>query len=419
MLERRLFHKVLVASNKPADWPPWLVAAVALLPTIAVAGLWWMAAGGMGALIVAVIQVLFTASDALALVNLPRSRISFGPVGPQLLILEIPRLVMAAVAVVLAIWAGMIPALIAVVVINAGASLALLWGAFKEPARLGLSRYSFGSDSLPGGAPPIRLLQVSDLHVERLGRREEQVVQMVREVAADVVVLTGDYVNLSCVDDPIAHADARRVLAAMAEAAASAHPTSPANVYAVLGSPPVDRNSAPLFDGLPIRLLRDEVVTLDVGQGRQLALLGLDCTHDPGFDGQQLARMADRVPEGLFRVLLYHSPDLMLVAPRLGMDLYLCGHTHGGQVRLPFYGAIITSSRVGKRYEMGHYQAGRTHLYVSRGIGLEGMSAPRVRFLCPPEITLFSLGATGAGSPGIPGDESDASAPPESAGPPG
>ena len=373
----------------------------------------------MGALIVAVIQVLFTASDALVLVNLPSSRISFGPVAPQLFILETPRLVIAAVAVILAVWVGMIPALIAVVVVNAGASLALLWGAFKEPAQPGLSRYSFGTDLLPGGALPIRLLQVSDLHVERLGRREEHLVQMVREVAADIVVLTGDYINLSCVDDPIAHADARRVLAAIAEAAAGAHPASPVNMYAVLGSPPVDRNSTPLFDGLPIRLLRDEVVTLDVGQGRQLALLGLDCTHDPGFDGQQLARVAGQAPEGLFRVLLYHSPELMPVAPRLGMDLYLCGHTHGGQVRLPLYGAIITSSIMGKRYEMGYYQEGRTHLYVSRGVGLEGMSAPRVRFLCPPEITLFSLGAIGVGAPGIPGDESDASAPPESAGPPG
>ena len=73
------------------------------------------------------------------------------------------------------------------------------------------------------------------------------------------------------------------------------------------------------------------------------------------------------------------------------IDLYLCGHTHGGQVRLPIIGAVLTSSQLGKRYEMGLYQGGRTHMYVSRGIGLEGLSAPRVRFLAPPEITLVTV----------------------------
>ena len=74
-----------------------------------------------------------------------------------------------------------------------------------------------------------------------------------------------------------------------------------------------------------------------------------------------------------------------------GVNLHLAGHTHGGQIRLPFYGALLTSSLYGKRYEMGHYQEGNTHLYVARGVGVEGMGAPRARFLCPPEIVLWIL----------------------------
>ncbi|RMD51504.1 MAG: metallophosphoesterase, partial [Candidatus Thermofonsia bacterium] len=65
--------------------------------------------------------------------------------------------------------------------------------------------------------------------------------------------------------------------------------------------------------------------------------------------------------------------------------------THGGQVRLPVIGPLLTSSQLGRRYVMGLYREGRTHLYVSRGVGLEGLSAPRVRFLAPPEITLFTI----------------------------
>jgi predicted MPP superfamily phosphohydrolase len=74
-----------------------------------------------------------------------------------------------------------------------------------------------------------------------------------------------------------------------------------------------------------------------------------------------------------------------------GIDLYLCGHTHGGQVRLPLIGPLLTSSHLGRQYVMGLYRSGRTHLYVSRGVGLEGLSAPRVRLLTRPEITMVTI----------------------------
>ena len=92
-------------------------------------------------------------------------------------------------------------------------------------------------------------------------------------------------------------------------------------------------------------------------------------------------------------ILLYHTPDLAPEASRLGIDLQLSGHTHGGQVRLPFYGALVTGSLYGKRFEAGRYQLERMVLYVSRGLGLEGAGAPRVRFLCPPEMILWEISA--------------------------
>ncbi len=76
--------------------------------------------------------------------------------------------------------------------------------------------------------------------------------------------------------------------------------------------------------------------------------------------------------------------------PECGFTV-LCGHTHGGQVRLPLIGPILTSSQLGRRYVMGLYEEGGTRLYNSRGVGLEGLSAPRVRFLAPPEMTLVEI----------------------------
>ena len=75
--------------------------------------------------------------------------------------------------------------------------------------------------------------------------------------------------------------------------------------------------------------------------------------------------------------------------PRI--DLFCAGHVHGGQVALPFYGALVTLSKFGKQYESGVYQVGPMGMYVSRGLGMEGGSAPRVRFCSRPEIAVIEL----------------------------
>jgi predicted MPP superfamily phosphohydrolase len=91
-------------------------------------------------------------------------------------------------------------------------------------------------------------------------------------------------------------------------------------------------------------------------------------------------------------ILLFHNPDADVVMNRQteGIDLYLCGHTHGGQIALPFYGALITQSKQGKRYESGLHTVNNMRLYTSRGIGMEG-HFPRVRFFARPELTIFKL----------------------------
>ena len=146
-----------------------------------------------------------------------------------------------------------------------------------------------------------------------------------------------------------------------------------------------------MLEGLPLQLLRDEWLTVDLQNGTKLVLLGLDCTHHLDRDTARLKEVASAAPNSAPRVLLYHSPELMPAAVENDVDLYLCGHTHGGQVRLPLIGPILTSSQLGRRYVMGYYYEGATHLYVSRGVGLEGLSAPRVRLMAPPEITLVTF----------------------------
>jgi hypothetical protein len=391
-LEGGWFHKLLLITNLPAGWPAWVVGSLVMAEVALVAGLWWLVAGRAAGLGLAAAQIGFAGADAIVLLLLPRRRVSFGPVGPQLLVLQLPRAATGLLALPGAAWGSAPCALWALVLVNVAASAALVWGALVEPLRLQVTEMKVECGDSVADALPFRLLHVSDLHVEGWGQREERVLELARQSAPDLIVLTGDYVSLSCVDDPVAHAHTRRLLASL---------SAPAGVFAVLGSPPVDRNSSRLFDGLSIRLLRDEVAIVQHGgtgrgagdrtPGHRLALLGLECTHQPDLDAARLEEVACGAPRGVYRVLLYHSPDLALIAPEVGVDLYLCGHTHGGQVRLPLVGALVTSSQLGKRFEVGHHRIGPTRLYVSRGIGLEGMGAPRVRFLCPPEMTLFTL----------------------------
>ncbi len=390
VLESRLFHRLLVLGNAAANWPP-VVAVIPVAIAVGVTGIiWWVKTGDViPSAWAGITLLLFIAADGLILLSLPRLRISFGPVAPQWYILAMPRLAVGCLLAFVTQWTGTTAALAGLLTLNAIALFALLWGALWEPSRVGVSRVTLHLHNPTSQATPVRLLHISDVHVERIGRREETLLQRIRETHPDVILVTGDYINLSYVDDPTSRMHARKFLEDLCDEAAGLSPPPP--IYAVLGSPPVDRNSASLFEGLPIRLLRNEIALVEAHPGCSLALIGVDCSHDVQQDATQLEKLASETPKGVPRILMYHSPELMPLASRLGIELYLCGHTHGGQIRLPLYGALVTSSQLGKRYEMGLYCEGNTHLYVSRGVGLEGLCAPRVRFLCPPEIILWQL----------------------------
>jgi predicted MPP superfamily phosphohydrolase len=86
--------------------------------------------------------------------------------------------------------------------------------------------------------------------------------------------------------------------------------------------------------------------------------------------------------------MMVHEPDVLPAVARLdGVDLMLSGHTHGGQVRLPFLPPLLLPD-LGRHYVEGHFQLGRTQLYVNRGIGAVGLP---FRFRCPSEITELTL----------------------------
>ena len=263
--------------------------------------------------------------------------------------------------------------------LNGAVLLLIVYGFYVEPFYLTASPLSLQAPS-EAVARPIRIVHLSDIHVERETRREREIVAKVKALQPDLILLTGDYLNLSYLTDPLAIRDARALLSQL---------QAPYGVYAVNGSVDGEFQLNALFDGLNIRILNDETARLDTGPDG-LYLIGVS-NRGYARDEGALKALAASVPREGYGVVLYHTPDLAPQAFGQAIDLYLAGHTHGGQVRLPLYGALITSSIHKKRYEQGLYTQGESHLYVSRGLGMEGSIAPRARFLAPPEIVVIDL----------------------------
>lgn len=380
-------HKAIMFFYAPAAWPAWQILGAALFGAFLVGTLWWRLLNfspqlGMGAFLM---QMGFFVLDLAVLLYLPRNNISFGPWKPQLVVLTLPRLLASLVIITIAFSFGFRPAFVLNFGIQLFASALLIYATIIEPHQLQLNEFVLFSDKLPLHTGPIKLLHITDLHIEKWTKRESNVLELAKQANPDIIIISGDYVSTSFNKDPDTYAIIHRLLSQL---------KAPHGVFATLGTPPVDLRDevTAVFADLPhIKLLRQQWEVVDLGNGRRIVMMGMDCTHHLETDDARLARLMSRVPADLPKVLVYHSPEMMPQAVHYGIDLYMCGHTHGGQVRLPLLGPILTSSHLGRDYVMGLYQENKTNLYVSRGIGLEGMSAPRVRLLCPPEMTLIEL----------------------------
>jgi predicted MPP superfamily phosphohydrolase len=325
--------------------------------------------------------------DMLLLYSLPRLRLSFGPAEMPLFFFTIVRLIVL-LPMLLLILLNRRSARLPAFPPRLHAGIQVLLSVFAcyalviEPFHLTVTRLQVAAPDFLAERP-LRLVHLSDLHIEHPTRREQEVLATVAALEPDVILLTGDYLNPTYMDDPQAQTETRQFLAQL---------HAPYGVFAVNGTVDDPGRMSILFDGLEnITVLADETAILSF-PGGELAILGVTNTFEPGADKQALLLMAAQVPGEAYTLLLYHTPDLIETAASTGIDLYLAGHTHGGQIRLPFYGALVTFSAYGKQYEMGAYQVGETFLYVSRGLGMEGWDAPRMRFLCPPELEVLELG---------------------------
>lgn len=236
---------------------------------------------------------------------------------------------------------------------------------FIEADWLSETHLEVRTKKLPTGMK-VRVVHLSDLHVDQSRPLFSRTVERVNALKPDLLVFTGDSLNAAEGFEPF-----RAVLSGI---------NAPMGRYAVRGNHDVNLwHAFDLFGGGVATELRGQPIELDAAP---IAICGT-----PYSDEVELLDCVKAADPSSFMIAAYHTPDLV---ERTAPDLYLAGHTHGGQVRTPLYGALVTLSRFDKKYEMGRYDVGPTTLFVSRGVGVEP-HAPRIRFLCRPEIAVIDL----------------------------
>jgi predicted MPP superfamily phosphohydrolase len=134
-----------------------------------------------------------------------------------------------------------------------------------------------------------------------------------------------------------------------------------------------------------VRMLVNEAAEIRLGRD-SIWLPGIDDSFDYKVD--DLPAALAQVPAEAFKILLAHTPDLYQDAEDRGVHLYLCGHTHGGQVRLPYFGALRSNARCSRRYTYGYWNYRQMHGYTSGGLGCSSLP---LRLNCPPEVVLLTL----------------------------
>lgn len=247
--------------------------------------------------------------------------------------------------------------------------LCVLYGYFIEPYRIEVKIIPIQTNKL--NTTNFRIVQISDIHCDRRPANENTIVKIINGLKPDIIVFTGDAINKPAYL-PVFKGTMKNLIASSGK-------------FAVYGNwetnhwPNLDYYSQTGFELLDANTVRLEK------NGEAITISGLSC-NNPEADWRTLHGLSSET----YNIFLFHYPALIESVKDFNVDLYLCGHIHGGQIAIPFYGALITMSKMGKKYESGMYSVGKTTLYINRGLGMDAYQ-PRMRLFAKPEITVFNI----------------------------
>lgn len=248
-----------------------------------------------------------------------------------------------------------------------------------EPSWIEVRSVSMPLPHLAQAFSGYRVVQLSDIHADRwmTADRIAKIVGQVNQLKPDLVVLTGDFVTHSA-------EEFSPNLAALSQL----NPVD--KTLAVMGNHDAWTNSTVVQSALEaagVQVLNNQVTALQ-RKSAQLFIAGVD---DVWAKRDRLDQVLAALPSEGAAILLAHEPDFAEQSAATGrFDLELSGHSHGGQVKLPFVKRIVP--HLANKYPIGQYKVGNMIQYTNRGVGMSGLP---LRFNCRPEITVFTLKSTG------------------------
>ena len=249
-----------------------------------------------------------------------------------------------------------------------------------EPNNIQIEKISIEIKNLPTEFKGAKIIHLTDFHSKNFGEREERVLKILKDLDPDFVFITGDFIDHSTKDLDSCQKFWRKL--------SNQHQ---GKVFGVLGnhehwieSPDIhaikrmlERNGISILNNENKKIFRNN---------NYIYLIGVD---DPDSELDDLPKAMIDTEKNIPKILLAHSPDIIDNLQGEKIDLILTGHTHGGQIVLPFIKPFWVPTKNRGKYASGLFEVNDTYLYVNRGIGLS--PALPIRFNCPPEITVIEL----------------------------
>lgn len=256
-----------------------------------------------------------------------------------------------------------------------------------EPKRLIVRQVRLETAKL---AAPVRILHISDIQSGAITGYEEKVFAQIRELSPDLVLNTGDFLQV------VAPATFESEFPKLSKLIQSVDPKF--GTYAVFGDTEKELHLIDPGELLPLQFLSSRALQIDTGRGIiDLYGLSLHDSRNWGWAVRAVDGWTETLERDGFRILLGHAPDFALGMKDKQVDLCLAGHTHGGQVRLPWYGPLVVDSEVPRDWSRGFRRIGIPYLNVSAGAGSNRYGGlPPIRFNCPTEMTLIELVPSGS-----------------------
>ncbi|CAH0345894.1 metallophosphoesterase [Bacillus sp. CECT 9360] len=248
-----------------------------------------------------------------------------------------------------------------------------------EPKWLDINTISIHHPLIPKGFNGFRIVQFSDTHLGFQFQLAdlESIIGKINDLKPDLIIFTGDLM-----DHPNQYPFQKETIPLLKKLQA------PHGKFCIYGNHDHGGYGSEIYDNImrksDFQVLLNANTSISLLNGDELFIAGLD---DPMLGNPDFAAATAGIPKNSYTILLSHAPDLADTSATYDIQLQLSGHSHGGQVQIPFVGALITPP-FAEKYKEGTFDIDQLKLHVNRGLGTTRLP---YRFLSRPEITVFDL----------------------------